>query len=103
MALLAVAGHLLLLPIYLAARHWDLAQHPLGQGHWPGEAGWPAGSGSSDWQVGQLPVLVSWLLLLIVLFSGCAVLGLATVFHSAGRFFIGKPTPSLPDDNPMEG
>lgn len=76
-----MAGHLLLVPLYVAARRWDLSRHPLGFGHWPGEPGWPAGSGSSEWRPGELLLMVSWLLVLVVIL--CA--GIAAALHALIR------------------
>ena len=69
--LTGLVGHVLLVPLYLAARRSDLARVPLGEGHWPGEPAWPAGSGSSEWGPGVLPVLVSWLVLWVLVLLAC--------------------------------
>jgi len=60
-------------PFYFVARPWDLSRQPLGFNHWPGEPGWPAGSGSSEWRPGELPLIVSWLLLWVIIFCACLV------------------------------
>lgn len=72
----ALVGHVLLVPLYFAARSWDLYTHPLGSNHWPGEPGWPAGSGSSEWRPGEVLVIVSWVLLWVVVLCACLVAGL---------------------------
>ena len=74
-----MAGHLLLVPLYFAARQRDLSKQPLGFGHWPGEPAWPAGSGSSDWSPGEVPLILGWLLVLSVIFCACIAAGLVTL------------------------
>ena len=76
---MAVAGHVLLVPLYFAARWYDLSRQPFGFGHWPGEPLWPAGSGSSEWGPGFVPLLVIWLLLLVVVLCASTVAGLVAL------------------------
>ncbi len=61
-----LAAHVLLVPFWWVAREVDLARRPLGDGVWPGEPGWPAGSGSAEWLPGQLPTVLAVLLLWLV-------------------------------------
>jgi hypothetical protein len=72
----ALTGHVLLVPLYLVARWWELSRQPFGSDHWPGEPGWPAGSGSSEWRPGEMPLLVSWLVLWIIILCAYLVAGL---------------------------
>ena len=73
----AGVGVALLAPWYVAARQWDLARVPLGSGHWPGESGWPAGSGASEFGPGVLPLIVG--VLLLVLAAALAALVAALI------------------------
>ena len=82
---IAAAGHVLLVPLYFAARWWDLSRQPFGFSHWPGESGWPAGSGSSEWGPGVLPLMVTWLVLLVVTLCACTVAGLVALIRRVPR------------------
>lgn len=83
-AIAALAGHLLIVPLYFAARRWDLSRQPLGFGHWPGEPGWPAGSGSSEWRPGELLLMVSWLLVLVFILCAGTAAGLVALIRRRG-------------------
>ncbi len=87
----ALAAHVLLVPGYFAFRWWDVSKPPFGVGHWPGESGWPAGSGSSEWGPGVLPVMAVWLLVLVVGLCTCIVGGLVVLIRRLRRFFVPAP------------
>jgi hypothetical protein len=72
----ALTGHVLLVPVYFVARWWELSRQPFGFDDWPGEPGWPAGSGSSEWRPGEMPLFMSSLLLWTIIFCACLVAGL---------------------------
>ena len=76
---MAAAGCALLVPLYFAARWWDLSRQPLGFGHWPGEPGYPAGNGASEWGPGVAPIMVIWLLLSVVVLGAYTVAGLVAL------------------------
>jgi hypothetical protein len=80
----AAAGHVLLVPLYFASRWWDLSRQPFGFGHWPGESGWPAGSGSSEWGPGVAFLIVIWLLLVIGILCASLLAGLLAVLRRTG-------------------